>query len=178
MLGTKSLQSLQTPTSQSLKATSHLQKVDLFNIKLQHQPINDYHSIIKYKPLVVKKEQNWRQCIMSIHSSPQNLIKKPKKNTMITKKKPQLLYSSIKENLWKQKEKEKKIPEHKPWCWLHHHCIVLPQLLLLGLMAALTSLSSGLVKLESFSNVFRGKRDTLLASLSLSESAFAPRFKA
>jgi hypothetical protein len=29
--------------------------------------------------LVVKKEQNWRQCIMSIHSSPQNLIKKPKK---------------------------------------------------------------------------------------------------
>jgi len=108
MLGTKSLQSLQTPTSQLLKATSHLQKVDLFNIKLQHQPINDYHSIIKYKPLVVKKEQNWRQCIMSIHSSPQNLIKKPKKNTMITKKKPQLLYSSIKENLWKQKEKEKK----------------------------------------------------------------------
>lgn len=73
MLGTKSLQSLQTPTSQSLKATSHLQKVALFNIKLQHQPINDYHSIIKYKPLVVKKEQNWRQCIMSIHSSPQNL---------------------------------------------------------------------------------------------------------
>lgn len=108
MLGTKSLQSLQTPTSQSLKATSHLPKVALFNIKLQHQPINDYHSIIKYKPLVVKKEQNWRQCIMSIHSSPQNLIKKPKKkNTMITKKTTSIVFLHKREPL-KTKGKRKK----------------------------------------------------------------------